>query len=212
MKTQHLIIILVSLLATPAAFSQAVIPIATLPTVKVDIKDVKFESIETPRLQASNLPEKSWRPKKWMQIDVHFNAKKAKTGDTNPYIDALEFKYYISLNVADAVTKKYILLTSTINYVNINSKEIQSHALAFVSPASISRLLGKTDFTGADVKAVAIEVSYGGQLVGGHNQGAAGKWWDDLSKFTVIDGNLLPKNKTPYAPYWGDYDVDVKAQ
>lgn len=206
MKITHYLSILSVLLAVSPAFGQA-----TLPPVKVDIKDVKIESIETPQIQASNLPAKSWRPKKWMQVDVHFNAKKAKTVDTNPYIDALEFKYYISLNVVDPVSKKFMVLTSTINYVNISSKELQLHAMAFVSPAAINRLLGKTDFTTSDIKAIGIEVSFGGQIVGGHSQ-PAGKWWEDLSKFSVVDGNLLPKNKTPFAPFWGDYDVDVKAQ
>ena len=184
MKTAHLIVFLGSLLASSGAFSQA-----ALPTVKVDIKDVKIDSIETRRRSCT-----------------------LGSAPTNPFVDALEFKYYVSLNAADPVTKKFILLASTINYVNISSKDLQSHAMAFVSPAAISRLLGKTDFTASDIKAVAIEVSYGGQLVGGHNQGAAGKWWDDLSKFSVVDGLLLPKNKTPYAPFWGDYDVDVRAQ
>ncbi len=206
MKTQHLIITLLAFFAVSSAFSQA-----APPTVKVDIKDVKIDSIESPQFQASNLPAKSWRPKKWMQVDVHFKVTKAKTVDPNPYVDALEFKYFISLNTTDPVSKKFILLTSTINYVNISSKDLQSHAMAFVSPAAISRLLGKADITVADVKGVGIEVSYGGQIVGGHAQ-PAGKWWEDLSKFTVIDGNLLPKNKTPYAPLWSDYDVDVKAQ
>lgn len=206
MKITPYLSILSMVLAVSPAFSQA-----TPATVKVDIKDVKIESIETPQIQASNLPAKAWRPKKWMQIDVHFNAKKAKTVDTNPYIDTLEFKYYIRLNAVDPVSKKNIVLTSTIYYVNISSKELQSHALAFVPPAAINRLLGKADFTTSDVAGIGIEVSYGGQIVGGHAQ-PAGKWWEDLSKFSVLDGNLLPKNKTPYAPFWGDYDVDVRAQ
>lgn len=207
MKTQHLIITLAAFFAASSAFSQA-----TAPAVKVDIKDVKIESIQTPQIQASNLPAKSWIPKKWMQIDVHFNVKKSKTVDPNPFVDALEFKYYIWLSAVDPVSKKPVLLTSMINYANISSKDLMAHALVFVPPAAINRLLGKTEFTASDVKGVGIEVNFGGQLVGGHSQGAGGKWWEDLSKFTVIDGNLLPKNKTPFAPFWGDYDVEVKAQ
>ena len=206
MKKQPLIIALLASIAATSAFSQA-----EPKTVDVKIKDVKIDSIQTPQIQASNLPAKSWVPKKWMQIDVHFNVKKAKTVDSNPFVDGLEFKYYIALNAADPVSKKPYLLTAIISYVNISSKDIMSHALCFVPPAAISRLLGKTDITASDVKAVGIEVNYGGQLVGGHAV-PAGKWWEDSSKFSVVDGNLLPKNKTPFAPFWGDYDVDVKAQ
>ncbi|MCE9518957.1 MAG: hypothetical protein K8R87_05260 [Verrucomicrobia bacterium] len=39
-----------------------------------------------------------------------------------------------------------------------------------------------------------------------------GKWWEDLSKFAVVDGEILPKLKTPFATLWGDYDVDVKVR
>jgi len=207
MKAGHYIITLLAFFFASSIFGQA-----EAPAVKVDIKDVKVDSIETPQINAANVPAKSWRPKKWMQMDVHFNVKKGKTNDTNPYVDSLEFKYFISLNHVDPVTKKFILLTATINYVNVSSKEIQLHAMAFVSPAAIGRLLGKADFTMADVKGIGIEVSHGGQLVGGHTEGAPGKWWEDLTKFSVVDGNLLPKYKTPFAPLWGDYDVNVKEQ
>ncbi len=206
MKTTHFIITLTAFFVASSAFSQA-----AQQAVKVVVKEVKIESIPTPQLQAGNLPAKSWIPKKWMQIDVHFKVAKEKSTDPNPYVDALEFKYYILLNASDPVSKKPILLTSIINYANISTKEIMSHALAFVPPAAINRLLGKTEFTASDVRGVGIEVNYAGQLVGPYAQ-PAGKWWEDLSKFSVIDGNLLPKHKTPYAPFWGDYDVEAKAQ
>ncbi len=124
-------------------------------------------------------------------------------------MDQLEFKYYVALN---KMTKdgKYMLLTATIIYTNIPVKD-KVHALAFVSPASRQRaLLDKSDFTIGDIKAVGVEVNYGGQLVGGKSTSA--KFWDNLDSFSLVDGVILPKLKTPFAPVWGDYDVDVKPQ
>ena len=72
--------------------------------------------------------------------------------------------------------------------------------LAYVSPSTLRRLLGdgKTFSATSDIKAMAVEISHGGQVVGGYPVGQ-GKWWEDLSKFSVIDGEILPKSKTPFA-------------
>ena len=53
-------------------------------------------------------------------------------------------------------------------------------------------------------------VNFNGQLVGGHSS-AGGKFWEtNAAQFSTVDGVLLPKAKTPFAPLWGDYDVDAK--
>jgi hypothetical protein len=101
------------------------------------------------------------------------------------------------------------MLTATIIYANVPLKE-KVHALAFVSPAAMARTLEKNIFTAADIKAVGVDVNYGGQTVGGKS--TAGKFWDKLESFNVVDGAILPKAKTPFSPIWGDYDLDVKAQ
>lgn len=179
-------------------------------TVKVDIKEVKPGAAQTPQFQVTGSTDKRWRPKNWLEVDMAMDCKKAKTaGDTSTLIDSLEIKFFIGLNAMDA-SKKYIVLTGTFNVLNIPTKPGEHpHVLAYVSPSTLHRLLGEKQFTQADIKAVAVEVRHGGQLIGGFPVGQ-GKWWDDLSKYSVVDGAVLPKVKTPFAPLWGDYDLEVK--
>ncbi len=88
-------------------------------------------------------------------------------------VDSLDLKFYIALNHADA-NKKYYLLTGTMTVLNVPTKVgEQAHALAYVSPTTLRRLMGdnKAFTASADIKAYAVEISYGGQLIGGHHLG-----------------------------------------
>jgi len=190
-----------------AAFSAAVYA-QDAPTIKVKADDVKATPLQTPNINASNIPAKPFRPKNWMEIDTTFEVGKVVKPGESPYVDQLEFKYYIALNKMDK-SGKYMLLTATVIYTNIPIKD-KVHALAFVSPATLARALEKPDFTNGDIKAVGVDIMVGGQTVGGKS--TSGKFWEKLESFNVLDGAILPKNKTPYAPLWGDYDVDVKPQ
>lgn len=183
-------------------------------TVKVDVKDLKTQDQKTPQFQANGVKEHVWHPKTWLEIDMEMDVKKARTaGDNTTMVDALEVKYFIGLNATDANKKNYVL-TGRMTLQNIPTRAGErARALAFVSPSTLRRLLGDTKQfnSSVDIKAIAVEISYGGQVIGGHPVGQ-GKWWEDLSKFAVVDGEILPKMKTPFAPLWGDYDVDVKTK
>jgi hypothetical protein len=131
--------------------------------------------------------------------------------NTSTDVGDLEFKYYIALNKVSK-SGKYPLLTGTSYYVNIPARE-KCHAIALVSPSTLAKLLDKADVTIGDIKAVAVDVNSGGQSTGAQGgKSTAGKFWDKLDSFDVIDGAILPKAKTPFAPVWGDYDVESKAQ
>jgi hypothetical protein len=100
------------------------------------------------------------------------------------------------------------MLTANIVYLNVIEKEAQ-HAMAFVSPAALERPLEKNTFTNADVKAVGVEVYRNGALAGWMS-GAGGRFWEKLDGFSITDGLLLPKAKTPFSVLWGDYDLESK--
>lgn len=194
------------------AFSISALNAQVAPTVKVDVKDIKTQDQRTPQFQAAVTKEHIWRPKVWLEIDMELDVKKAKTAtDNTTMVDALEVRFFIGLNGTDANKKNYVL-TGTMTLQNIPTKAGEhAHVLAFVSPSTLRRLLGESkQFNSAvDIKAIAVEISHGGQIIGGYPIGQ-GKWWEDLSKFAVVDGEILPKLKTPFATLWGDYDVDVK--
>jgi len=176
--------------------------------VKVDVKGFSVAEQKTPQLQVSNVTDKRWKPKNWLEIDVALEAKKARVaGDKNPFIDAMEFKYFVALNKTDA-TGKYILLTANVTYLNVLSGDT-THAMMFASPAALSRLLEKPDFSNADVKASGVEIYFDGKLAGWKSS-MGSRWWEKLDGFAAADGVLVPKAKTPFVFLWGDYDLETK--
>jgi hypothetical protein len=181
---------------------------------QVDFKRVEVGPQNTPQFQAQNVKDKRWNPKIWLEIDAGFGLKKGKVkGEVNPspIVDALDFKYFVVLNKRDAAGK-LTLLTASITYINANDEDRELHAMAFASPSALARVLGNPKFTAPEISptAVAIVVTKGGALCGFYNQGGgAGGWWEKTDNFNVIDGVLLPKIKTPFAPLWGDYDLET---
>lgn len=179
------------------------------PQVKVEVRDVKFESQQTPQIQAGNIVDKRWKPKTWLEVDMEFEIKlpRADGGDEGTF-PGMDMKFYLVTN-ARSKEGKPVLLTGSVTYMNIPADE-KCHALAFVSPATLKRALLKDNGGKSDIIGWAVVVTAGGQVVAGKTGGAGSsnaKWWEDTSKFTVIDSSVLGKDKTPFAPFWGDYDV-----
>lgn len=176
--------------------------------VRVDVKKITFQTQNTPQFNVQNMVDKRWKPKAWLEIDVEFEGKKAQSEtDTSPVIDSLDFKYFVAVNKVDKATGKHVVLTASITYINITAKESQ-RALAFVAPASLAKVLEKNTFINTDIRAVGVEIYKGGALAGWLST-SNGRWWEKMDQFSVVDGALLSKAQTPFAPLWGDYDAEV---
>lgn len=201
-----------------AAALAAVLPLSNVQAqveaskaVRTDIRGVTIDGQNTPQFSVPNVKDKRFRPKTWLEMDVAFKADKAKTPENNPVIDSLEFKFYVLLNVRNK-EGKLTLLTASATFVNIMEREEQ-HVLMYVSPSSLQRLLQKNTFAATDVSAWGVEIYKDGAAAGPRfiSQGNV-PFWDKTENFVVVDGELLPKVKTPFAPLWGDYDVEMKQQ
>lgn len=195
----------------------AVVPVSTqaqlVPSkdVKVKIKGAQVDGQFTPQFSVPNVKDKRFRPKSWLELDVAFEADKAPTPDRNPMIDSLEFKFFVLLNVRNK-EGKLTMLTASATFINIMEKE-EAHVLMYVSPASLTKFLQKTTaFTPADVSAFGVEIYKDGAAAGRHISAGGVPFWEKAENFVVVDGALLPKAKTPFAPLWGDYDVEMKVQ
>ncbi|TLD71575.1 hypothetical protein FEM03_05370 [Phragmitibacter flavus] len=176
--------------------------------VRVAVKGVKVQAQNTPQFNVQNVVDKRWKPKVWLEIDVDFEAKKApKEDDKSPVIESLEFRYFIGLNKTSADGKN-VVLTANITYNNVVEKEEQ-HALAFVAPSALTRVLEKTNFSTADVKAVGVEIYRGGAVAGFYSSMGNTRWWAEIEKFSVVSDVVLAKPKTPFATLWGDYDLEA---
>lgn len=194
-------------LGTLAGFSQD-----ASTQVKVDVKEVKFESQPTPQINTVNLVDKRWKPKTWLEVDTEFEIKLPRSeGGNEGTFAGLEMRYYLVTNATSKEGKR-VMLTGSVSYSNIPAHE-KCHALAFVSPATLKRALMKDNGGKADIVGYCVEVYASGQVVAGKtNTSAGGKWWEDTSKFEVIDSSVLGKDKSPFAPFWGDYDVSPQSK
>lgn len=201
-----------SLLAlTFVAFAASALQAQTLPAVKVDIKAPKVTSIPTPQFQAGNVPDKNWRPKSWLQIDMEFDIKLPQAaGGRNGSLASMTVNYYLAMNATTKDGKRQVIKGS-FDYVDIPASE-KCHALAFVSPATLRRILEKDIFVDSDVSGWGVEVIVDGQRIAGDGSPVKGPWWEDTKTMSINEGVMLPKKDTPYAILWGDYDVGVKSK
>jgi hypothetical protein len=181
-----------------------------------DAKDIKIKSdnlqistIQTPQFSAGNVGEKRWRPKDWMEVDLPFEVTLSnEAGGRKGSLSMMTVTYYIGLN-AQTKEGKFEVIKAVINYADIPASE-KSHALSYVAPATIRRILGKDSFTSSDIKAWGYEITVGGTLVGGATSTGSSKWWEKADAFSMNDGALLAKTDTPFGILWGDYDVQAK--
>jgi hypothetical protein len=184
--------------------------------VKVEVKGVKVEQQQTPQVQALNIVDKKWKPKNWLEIEVAFDIKLARdAGGRSGSLAAMDVKYFIGLN-QKSEDGKNVVLSGTMSYKDVPA-DTACFGLAFVSPSTLKRILQKDNAGKGDVVAHGVEVLVGGKRVAsGSSTGSP--WWFDANtqglsdKFAFEDGAVLPKSKTPFAPFWGDYDLPVSAQ
>lgn len=177
--------------------------------VKVDIKNVQIQSDNTPDFTVSYAKPKRWKSKEWMSIEVFFQVDKARVpgGDRNPVVDSLEIKYFIGLNKTTKEGKS-LMLSGAATYLNA-AERTENVAMMFASPSTVFRLLEKNSFTPADIKAWGVEVYYNG-AVAGWKSTTNSRWWvDGAANLENMSGLLVPKSKTPFAPLYGDYDLQT---
>jgi len=181
--------------------------------VKVDVKSVKIDQQFTPQIQAINVVDKRWRPKTWIEIEGVFDIKLATDlGGRKGSLASMSVTYFIGLN-QKTDDGKNIVLTGTVNYRDVPA-DSPGIGLAFVSPSTLKRILQKDNGGKGDVQAFGCEVTVGGTRLG-FASSAGGPWWFDTAtqglsdKYSFQDGTVLPKAKTPFAPFWGDYDLPV---
>ncbi|MDZ4286914.1 MAG: Amuc_1102 family pilus-like protein [Prosthecobacter sp.] len=192
------------------AFSAfGMLPATAQETVKVDAKDLKTAGVETPQFQATNVGDKRWRPKTWLELDLEFDVKLAQAlGGRNGSLESITVNYYVAFSekTSDGKTQ---YIKGTFNYSDIPASET-CHALAFVSPATLRRILKRDNFTASsDVQGWGYEISVDGKVVKGGTSTGTTKWWESPS-VVAIEGALLAKKDTPFSVLWGDYDVNVK--
>lgn len=184
----------------------------TLPAVKVDIKRVTVSEQPTPQFNAGNVKEKRWRPKNWIEVDVEFDIKvPADAGGRNGTYSAMQLNIYLALQHTTKDGKREVI-QGTLDLQTIPAGET-CHALAYVSPASMRAIFQKDNVTASsDIQGWGVEFIAEGQRIAADSSVGKSAWWEKTEAFALMQGLLLNKLQTPFAPLWGDYDVPVKAK
>lgn len=179
--------------------------------IKVDLKSCKLDQTYTPDFGVPNVTQKRWRPKQWVEVETIIDIKLApELGGRDGTYPSLTFKYYVGFS-KQTKERKNIVLTGTVNYANIPASEA-SVALAYITPATLKRVLEKDNAGKNDITAHGIEIQAGGQTIVVHSS-TGSPWWINADKqpntdrFEFQDGGVLPKAKTPFSVLWADYDL-----
>jgi len=175
------------------------------PEIKLARVEMQIESQPTPQIQATNVKDKRWRPKNWLEVQVDFKATIARSlGGREGTYPSIEVKYFLALAGKKNKDGKQIVITGTIPYKDVANEEC--HTLAFVSPAALKRLLEKENGGKADISLFGCEITAGSEVLGGKSS-TGGKWWEAASDKMALEEVLVSKDKTPFATLWGDFDL-----
>ena len=129
------------------------------------------------------------RVKNWYQVAADYETKPE-------WLDEVEFTYYVLVkNAKPGNGPKQSLFKGSVTYINVNEGKHRSDM--FLHPNTVARY--------GEVQAVAVLVSVQGRVVAMESEPkSTQRWWEQL---TPVDGLLLSRDKTPFAPlYFDDYE------
>lgn len=180
------------------------------PEIKAKVKGVKMAEQQTPMFNVSNVRDKRWRPKNWIEVDVEFEIDlPQKAGGNKGTYPSLTVNIYLALNHKDTEGKRTVL-EGSLDLVNVPAGE-ECHALAYVSPATMKLIFQKDNIlVSTDVQGFGVEVIAEGQRIAGESKPVSGPWWESSDQLSIQQGAILHKSQTPFAALWGDYDVPVR--
>jgi hypothetical protein len=141
----------------------------------------------TPEYQVKRNPQNA-RVKSWYQITTEY--------ETAPeWVDEVEFTYYVLVkNTKNPKGPPQTVFKGSVTYINVEKGRHKSDM--FLHPNTLARY--------GEVQAVAVMVNVEGRLVALDGKPRTNeRWWERLAP---MDGLLLPRSETPFAPlYFDDY-------
>ena len=174
------------------------------------ISDVKVDTllVDTPIWKVMNVPEKPWKQRKWIQIEVDFTTATGRTD--NQSLENVTVEYELLLPTEDT-KNPFALLSGKALYWAFALDGGAHHLIAFVPPRIIEKFSPGKKINNAEAKKfdVKVEFKMNGALIGaGFSQArgttiqATAKKFSDtntsLSLQRQKDG-ILGQDKTPWA-------------
>ena len=180
--------------------------VAAEPVHRAKILKIRGQSQQTPEFQVSGPRDKSIKPRHWIEIEAEVEVE---TTDPSGFIPELEASWFAV--IMDKHSKKPVRLLGKTTFKNIRTADKKIFLSAYIEPDTLERLTGSTRPSESDIEGYALTISGPGIItVGKHAKGLSmataekkAKWWV-MWKNKSLEGMIIPKSKTPFAPLWTD--------
>jgi len=164
----------------------------------IKINEVVVNILDTPSYNVSGTRKRTPNSKQWIEIETEFET-------ALPYIPELTFKYYVAIDGENTQA----VLTGSVTHISITQGDNnEKYSSMYIAPQTIAAVLrGRSSFRPDLVDQATVQILYQGQLLAeaSVNSGIQSQWWTALRQ---MDGLLLKKNDTPFAPLWWDrYEI-----
>lgn len=187
---------------------------ADQPVHRVEIKNLWTEIQQTPRLQVDGVKDKPMLPRYWLEIEAEIEAD---TTDLSKFIPEIKTHWYAIVLDKFAVDEngntqvKPKLLKGEVLFRNVRANGGPVYLVAYIGPDDLEKMTGKNRPGEGDIEAAALVISGPGILADAKHapglQKATAlekhKWWSS-GKYPAMDGLIVAKSKTPFAPLWTD--------
>jgi len=182
----------------------------------IEVTGINADYATTPEFNFKYGPKgKAAKNRDWLEIETTFNWQPKPGPNAPKYLDELTFNYYVLLNnpnYRDANTGAQGALLVGRSVLTAVSAGKGLHTVIYVSPRTLDRFFdGKPPASASGaVKEASVVVTRQGQVVAYYTTSgkAQQNWWNT---FPPIQGYLLNKNETPFAPLAWDYYEPLKA-
>ena len=174
------------------------------------IAKITPDLVTTPEYSINYGPKNKKVPKNkdFIELEVSFDWQpKAKLPQ---FLDDLTLNYYVLLNNKSKEYPKGTLLIGSVTHTAIPQAK-GMNSVMYISPRTLERFFdGKAPGTvSSAIVDVGVTITKQGQIVAEKSWKGKGQWWSSLEQ---VNGYVLNKNETPFAPLAWDYYEAIKAR
>lgn len=174
------------------------------------INAITPDLVTTPEYSINYGPKnkKVSKNKDFVELEVSFDWQpKAKEPK---FLDDLTINYYVLLDNKSRENPKGTLLVGSVTHTAIPQAK-GMNSVMYISPRTLERFFeGKSPSTvKSAIVDVGVTITQQGQLVAEKSWKGKGQWWSSLQQ---VNGYVLNKSETPFAPLAWDYYEAIKAR
>jgi len=164
---------------------------------------------QTPEYQVAGPGKKPSKARDWIEIEAEIEVE---TTDPRGFIAELEAQWFaVIVDRQSKPDKKPVRLLGKATFKNIRTADRKIFLSAYIDPDTLERLTGGSRLSEGDIEGYALTLAGPGVVKEGkYAEGLskataekAAKWWVTWPGEN-LEGGILAKSKTPFAPLWTD--------